>query len=74
VNLLQMNHAINDLASDELIRGLCKMLSIKDIPVWLAFVTTVFLDIHHALKMQEFGVALQTPRTLQCILLSPTML
>jgi hypothetical protein len=40
------------LATDELTRGLRKMLSTKDIPVWLAFATTVFLDIHHTLEME----------------------
>jgi hypothetical protein len=37
-------------ASDELTRGLIKMVETKEIPIWLAFATTIFLDIHHILR------------------------
>jgi len=37
-------------ASDELTRGLIKMIETKSIPIWLTFATTVLLDIHHILK------------------------
>jgi len=42
------------LATDELTRGLCNMTLTKEIPVWLAFATTVFLDIHHILREEVF--------------------
>lgn len=38
------------VASDELTRGLIKMIESKNIPIWLTFATTVLLDIHHTLK------------------------
>jgi hypothetical protein len=37
-------------ATDELTRGLVKMVETKNIPIWLTFATTVLLDIHHILK------------------------
>jgi hypothetical protein len=37
-------------ATDELTRGLIKMVETKKIPIWLTFATTVLLDIHHTLK------------------------
>ncbi|KAF2685094.1 hypothetical protein K458DRAFT_387987 [Lentithecium fluviatile CBS 122367] len=36
-------------AEDELERGLCHMLETKSVPLWLAFATTLFLDIYHIL-------------------------
>jgi hypothetical protein len=41
---------IHMFATDELTRGLGNMALTKDIPVWLTFATTVFLDIHHILR------------------------
>lgn len=43
------------VATDELTRGLCKMALTKEIPVWLTFATTVFLDIHHILRIEVYG-------------------
>jgi hypothetical protein len=43
------------VATDELTRGLCKMALTKEIPIWLTFATTVFLDIHHILRMEVYG-------------------
>ena len=52
-------------ASDELTRGLIKMIETKKIPIWLTFATTVLLDIHHILRdkvdiafkqLQEIGL------------------
>jgi hypothetical protein len=43
------------VATDELTRGLCRMALTKEIPVWLTFATTVFLDIHHILRMEVYG-------------------
>ena len=41
---------INLFATDELTRGLMNMVKSKEIPVWLTFATTIFLDIHHILR------------------------
>jgi hypothetical protein len=43
------------VATDELTRGLCNMVSNQGIPVWLTFATTVFLDIHHTLRGDVWG-------------------
>lgn len=43
-------YKIHLFATDELTRGLCKMALTTEIPVWLTFATTVFLDIHHFLR------------------------
>ncbi|TVY87900.1 hypothetical protein LAWI1_G008034 [Lachnellula willkommii] len=37
-------------SQDELTRGLCQMVKTKEIPIWLTFATTCFLDIHHILR------------------------
>ncbi|CZR66882.1 uncharacterized protein PAC_16783 [Phialocephala subalpina] len=37
-------------ASDELTRGLVKMIETGKIPIWLTFATTILLDIHHLLR------------------------
>lgn len=41
---------IHMFATDELTRGLGNMALTKEIPVWLTFAVTVFLDIHHILR------------------------
>jgi hypothetical protein len=38
------------IAVDELTRGLRLMCETKEIPMWLAFGSTAFLEIHHALR------------------------
>ncbi|KAF8866371.1 hypothetical protein BDZ45DRAFT_339028 [Acephala macrosclerotiorum] len=38
------------LAKDELTHGLCRMALTKELPVWLVFAVTIFLDIHHILR------------------------
>ena len=43
-------HNVPQFASDELTRGLVKMVETKRIPIWLAFATTLLLDIHHILR------------------------
>ncbi|KAE9369320.1 hypothetical protein N431DRAFT_413162 [Stipitochalara longipes BDJ] len=53
-------HKIHLFAKDELTKGLCRMVLTKDIPVWLTFATTVFLDIHHTLRDEVIVI----PRTL----------
>ncbi|KAF2179826.1 hypothetical protein K469DRAFT_693714 [Zopfia rhizophila CBS 207.26] len=39
-------------AEDELTRGLRIMFKTKKVPLWLAFATQIFLDIHHILRYQ----------------------
>jgi hypothetical protein len=56
-------HKVHLLAADELTKGLCSMALTKEIPVWLAFATTVFLDIHHTLR----DISLVVPEKLQSI-------
>ncbi|XMA12733.1 hypothetical protein WAI453_005524 [Rhynchosporium graminicola] len=41
---------IDMFARDELTRGLGQFAITKEIPVWLVFATTIFLDIHHILR------------------------
>ncbi|CZT05260.1 uncharacterized protein RCO7_10896 [Rhynchosporium graminicola] len=41
---------IDMFAADELTRGLGQFAITKEIPVWLVFATTIFLDIHHILR------------------------
>lgn len=41
---------ISLFASDELARGLVKMIETKKVPIWLTFATTAFLDIHHMMR------------------------
>ncbi|RFU35703.1 hypothetical protein B7463_g727, partial [Scytalidium lignicola] len=48
---------------DELTKGIMKMVETKSIPIWLAFATTVFLDIHHLLR-QNVDTAFQQLQTL----------
>ncbi|KAG4433195.1 hypothetical protein IFR05_011330 [Cadophora sp. M221] len=43
-------YKIHMFATDELTRGLGQMALTKDIPIWLVFATTIFLDIHHILR------------------------
>jgi hypothetical protein len=43
-------YKIHIFAKDELTRGLCDMALTKEIPVWLTFATSVFLDIHHLVR------------------------
>jgi hypothetical protein len=40
-------YKIELFTTDELTRGLSKMALTKEIPIWLAFATTILLDIHH---------------------------
>lgn len=48
---------IHMFATDELTRGLGNMALTKQIPVWLTFAVTIFLDIHHILR-DKAGVGL----------------
>jgi hypothetical protein len=43
-------YKISLFAVDELTRGLIRMIETREIPTWLPFAVTVFLDIHHALR------------------------
>ena len=43
-------YRIELFATDELTRGLSKMALTKEIPIWLAFATTILLDIHHCAR------------------------
>lgn len=38
------------VVKDEITRGLCELALTKDIPVWLVFAVTIFLDIHQILR------------------------
>jgi hypothetical protein len=37
-------------AADELTKALAQMTLTKEIPIWLVFATTVFMDIHHVMR------------------------
>ncbi|CZR57669.1 uncharacterized protein PAC_07558 [Phialocephala subalpina] len=43
-------YKVEMFTEDELTRGLCQMALTKQIPVWLVFGVTIFLDIHHHLR------------------------
>lgn len=53
------NNKIELFATDELTRGLSNMTVTKSIPVWLAFATTVLLDIHHLTKDKAHAASKQ---------------
>lgn len=53
------------VVKDEITRGLCEFALTKEIPVWLVFAVTVFLDIHHILREKAergFGELQRTAR------------
>jgi hypothetical protein len=43
-------HEIPLFVRDELTKGFCRMATTKELPVWLVFAATVFLDVHHILR------------------------
>ncbi|PVH87784.1 hypothetical protein DL98DRAFT_509345 [Cadophora sp. DSE1049] len=50
-------------AKDELTRGLANLALTKEMPVWLIFATTIFLDIHHILREQVNRGLIELHRT-----------